>query len=223
MWTCSNCQEKVEDQFEICWNCQFAMDGTPQPIHDQIAEATKAVLRTHLQTSESLRHWAYGVKPLSLRMKLLLSFLGLIWAMLLPFSLQAYYSPPSGRDASSRITTWLLFGVLAFLFYKLAQPAVMKRCIVGLTNQRFIAVECGDDLSIKKMFNYPLDHISSVKTRTEPKQAKLEIGDRHRSFKAIFAEAELPENLSQAEEIIEILETIRTKAAEKEQKDKGIR
>jgi len=148
MWTCSNCKEPVEDQFAICWNCQFATDGTPQPIHDQVAEAAKAVLRSRLQWSESLRHWAYGVKPLSLQMKILLSFLGIIWAILLPFALQAFYSPPAG-EASNRIITWLLFGVLAFLFYKFAQQMIVKRCIVGLTNQRFIAVECGDNLSIK--------------------------------------------------------------------------
>jgi hypothetical protein len=217
MWTCSNCQEKVEDQFAICWNCQFATDGTPQPIHDQITEAAKAVLSSRLQTSESLRHWAYGVKPLSLQMKLLLCLLGLIWAMLLPFSLQAFNSPAAG-EASSRITTWLLFGVLAFLFYKFAQQMVMKRCIVGLTNRRFIAVECGEDLSIEKMVNYSLDHLSSVKIRTEPKKAKLEISDRHSLFKVIFAEAGLPDNLSQAEEMMGILETISNKAAEKEQK-----
>lgn len=29
MWVCANCAEQVEDDFEVCWNCQTARDGTP--------------------------------------------------------------------------------------------------------------------------------------------------------------------------------------------------
>jgi hypothetical protein len=29
MWKCSKCGEEVEDDFEVCWNCSTAKDGTP--------------------------------------------------------------------------------------------------------------------------------------------------------------------------------------------------
>lgn len=32
MWRCSNCGEEVEDDFEVCWNCQSGKDGTRQTI-----------------------------------------------------------------------------------------------------------------------------------------------------------------------------------------------
>src|SRR5258708_39845010 len=31
MWQCSKCREKVEDTFEVCWNCGTARDGTEDP------------------------------------------------------------------------------------------------------------------------------------------------------------------------------------------------
>ncbi len=31
MWQCSKCREKVEDSFEICWNCGTSQDGTEDP------------------------------------------------------------------------------------------------------------------------------------------------------------------------------------------------
>lgn len=35
MWVCVNCSEQVEDDFEVCWNCQSARDGTPPPQSDE--------------------------------------------------------------------------------------------------------------------------------------------------------------------------------------------
>src|SRR6266498_3106664 len=163
MWRCSNCDEQVENHFEICWNCQFAKDGTPQPVHDPIAEEAEAVLNTYLHSGEVLSLWAYGVRPLSIQMKLLLSLLGIIWAIMLPFALQASYSSNTWRGESNRISTWIMFGALVFLFYKLAKPVVMKRCFVGLTNHRFIAVLCKNDIRIKKVADYKLEALSSVK------------------------------------------------------------
>jgi hypothetical protein len=29
VWTCTNCNEQVEEQFEACWNCQHNRDGVP--------------------------------------------------------------------------------------------------------------------------------------------------------------------------------------------------
>ncbi len=31
MWECSKCHEQVEDNFEVCWNCGTAVDGTEDP------------------------------------------------------------------------------------------------------------------------------------------------------------------------------------------------
>jgi hypothetical protein len=31
MWQCSNCREKVDDGFEVCWNCGTSSDGVPDP------------------------------------------------------------------------------------------------------------------------------------------------------------------------------------------------
>jgi hypothetical protein len=31
MWICSKCGENVEDDFEVCWSCGAARDGTPNP------------------------------------------------------------------------------------------------------------------------------------------------------------------------------------------------
>ena len=29
MWKCSNCKEQVDDDLDVCWNCQTAKDGSP--------------------------------------------------------------------------------------------------------------------------------------------------------------------------------------------------
>jgi len=50
-----------------------------------------------------------------------------------------------------------------------------------------------------------------VKTRTEPRKVELEADDPQKPFKAIFAESDLPDNLSQAAETIDALETISSK------------
>jgi hypothetical protein len=31
MWTCAGCQEKSDDDFDVCWNCGTGRDGTPDP------------------------------------------------------------------------------------------------------------------------------------------------------------------------------------------------
>ena len=31
MWPCPNCTEQVDDQFDVCWNCGTAKDGTTDP------------------------------------------------------------------------------------------------------------------------------------------------------------------------------------------------
>jgi len=31
MWTCSKCNEQLDDRFDSCWQCGTAQDGTPPP------------------------------------------------------------------------------------------------------------------------------------------------------------------------------------------------
>jgi len=31
MWNCEGCSEGIEDNFEVCWVCGTARDGTPDP------------------------------------------------------------------------------------------------------------------------------------------------------------------------------------------------
>ncbi len=28
MWNCKHCGEQIEDDFEVCWNCQYGKDGS---------------------------------------------------------------------------------------------------------------------------------------------------------------------------------------------------
>ena len=29
MWKCQRCEEKIEDNLDVCWNCGTGKDGTP--------------------------------------------------------------------------------------------------------------------------------------------------------------------------------------------------
>ena len=31
MWNCCQCQEELDDSYDVCWNCGTAKDGTPDP------------------------------------------------------------------------------------------------------------------------------------------------------------------------------------------------
>lgn len=33
MWTCTNCNEQLEDNFDSCWKCGTAQDGSPPPVN----------------------------------------------------------------------------------------------------------------------------------------------------------------------------------------------
>lgn len=45
MWKCPGCGEDVEDDFDVCWNCQHSKDGTvtvpaPEPAPGALVETT---------------------------------------------------------------------------------------------------------------------------------------------------------------------------------------
>jgi len=212
MWRCANCDAQVEDHFEACWNCQLAKDGTPPPIFEERAEAARAILTPHLHPGEFLRHWAYGVRLLSSKTKLLLSLLGIIGAIMLGSVLQASFLSHAWSGESNRLSTWLWVGGMTFLFYTLAKQLVVKRCIVGLTNHRFILVLCENDLSTKQVVDYKLAALPSIKTQIETRQAILEIRDAQNSIKTIFHQTDWADNLRQSIEIVEILAGLTSRA-----------
>ena len=37
MWNCEQCSEAIDENFDACWNCGAARDGTPNPIFDSAA------------------------------------------------------------------------------------------------------------------------------------------------------------------------------------------
>jgi uncharacterized protein YbjQ (UPF0145 family) len=39
MWECKKCLERVEDSFEVCWNCGTSKDGVEDPLFQREAEA----------------------------------------------------------------------------------------------------------------------------------------------------------------------------------------
>lgn len=50
MWRCANCKESIEEDFNVCWNCQTGRDGSP-PVIAVVSEAD-AVTRSK-QRAES--------------------------------------------------------------------------------------------------------------------------------------------------------------------------
>jgi DNA-directed RNA polymerase subunit RPC12/RpoP len=46
MWKCAGCGEEVEDDYNVCWNCQRAQDGTPPPVPEKAP--TGALIETSL-------------------------------------------------------------------------------------------------------------------------------------------------------------------------------
>lgn len=52
MWKCSNCGESVEDNFDICWNCQTPKDGTE--IQAEVTEEiTEDLLEEEVEEEEA--------------------------------------------------------------------------------------------------------------------------------------------------------------------------
>jgi hypothetical protein len=38
MWRCKNCKKKNEDNFDICWNCQYDREGLPPEESEELDE-----------------------------------------------------------------------------------------------------------------------------------------------------------------------------------------
>src|SRR5262249_37875869 len=44
MWQCVKCREQVEDDFDVCWNCGTARDGTEDPDFRKAEDVPAAAL-----------------------------------------------------------------------------------------------------------------------------------------------------------------------------------
>lgn len=44
-WTCLNCNEQVESQFEVCWNCQHDRTGVVPPSYSSLEMVDHAPAR----------------------------------------------------------------------------------------------------------------------------------------------------------------------------------
>jgi hypothetical protein len=47
MWQCGKCRERVEDNFEVCWNCGTSRDGTEDPNFRKAEEAPVPSIEQH--------------------------------------------------------------------------------------------------------------------------------------------------------------------------------
>jgi len=180
----------------------------------------KALLENQLHQGEFLSHSAYGVMALSFKMKLLLSVLGIIWAIGAPFSLHAYFSGNAWVSSNTwsgdgnRTTTFVLLAMMTTIFYIFARQFFVTNCFIGLTNHRIIAVLCKDDLRMRRVVDYQLEALSSLKTFAEPTKATIEISGPEGSLKAILHQADLTDNLRPVKEIAETVAKVCHKEAD---------
>ena len=205
MWSCSHCSQPIEDHFDICWNCQFAKDGTLQPVFEDMAVQAKSALETYLQPGESLELSAHGVRSSSIRMRLLLALLGIAWALLAPFALQANFSGHLSSGEATRVSTAALIVLLATLFYIVAKQLTTRRCFVGLTDRRFIALVCKDSLEIKESMEYELERLPPVRIYRRANETVIKVHESRRPLIVKIHETGLADNLRQAEKITAVI------------------
>lgn len=127
MWICANCSEQVEDEFEVCWNCQSERPAKPARISERAENvpANSKAQRSGVNSSVSesseaqslvKRYWdSYLVARVIVGVGKFIKIVGVIFAVLillgtLLISNQA--SSGSGRDDSQ---FGLAFGLIGFL------------------------------------------------------------------------------------------------------------
>lgn len=229
MWKCSNCSELIEDDFEICWNCQFGKSGE-LPINtsvkesfgdeesDQIGVISPAItsnnisvhkakrqrsaidklqtkdakteivinlLESYLEDNESLNYWACGEKA-SAFILLIMIFLSLILASLLANIIVG----PSLLGSLIAFSTSL---AILYLFW----PRLVKAYVVGLTNQRFIALRYKRKIEkseIEEVIDYSLKDLPPTEYGERMFKIEIHIYDKQKPFSAKFARVALLNN-----------------------------
>lgn len=57
MWRCLTCREDIEDQFQVCWSCGTAADGTLDPtFRSRVEMAAAATAKPLLESIQSEPH-----------------------------------------------------------------------------------------------------------------------------------------------------------------------
>ncbi|MDQ2920563.1 MAG: hypothetical protein M3R52_02950 [Acidobacteriota bacterium] len=226
MWICTVCGEQVDEEFHVCWNCQtereelsqadpvsswsldagsrIAAEASPpdRPIKEQLSNEAFSVLSNHLEPSESLEHWARGVVPWQY------SF-GSLWAgrlVLLLTALPVFILIGNLENSHSHPST-LLFLVLWYPCIFLAFRFARKKCIVGLTERRFIAISFRTDPTQEKVLKYSLSGLPQVEilNATDDNFLTIKMCDAQQPFIGNFHSEHMPDNRAQFKAIAEIL------------------
>ena len=92
MWNCKNCEEKIEDSFDTCWNCGY--DKTGEKIMSESFEETKK------ETKESHKYSSLKTYKKRCEFFKILMILGII----------------SGVVQSIRYESWIVFIISIFSF-----------------------------------------------------------------------------------------------------------
>ncbi|HZS07385.1 MAG TPA: hypothetical protein VFD58_21290 [Blastocatellia bacterium] len=177
-------------------------------------------LEPWLQPGEFLRHWAYGIKPVSIEKKLLLFMTGVLFAIVAPFSAQMVFLQRLAEkwwDSRDPAVAFLKIPTIAFLiatgalFCWITKTLTTKSWVIGLTNQRLIALLCKNRLQVKKAIGCRLDNLPLVKTETRLRKAVIEIHDPQNPILAAFYETESLSSLREAVAIASILDGIESR------------
>lgn len=127
MWKCKNCNEEVEDHYEVCWNCgsdkkgKNAIDLEAEKLKDSDAQPVvfinTSMDENHRSTSSKKEMFKYpALKSLSLMLKILAVFIGLFGVM------ASLLSISNGKEGLlSSIGTFVLTIVLTIILYANAE------------------------------------------------------------------------------------------------------
>lgn len=75
MWSCTKCREKLEDDFDVCWNCGTTKDGVEDPDFRKADDAPTEEVEPELDISITAKKKRVS-KLQCLRCKSVLGFMG---------------------------------------------------------------------------------------------------------------------------------------------------
>lgn len=229
MWKCETCGERIDDEFEVCWNCESERQSVTQDSHaiedgtkssalssdtqsqaragvlTKLQEAT-SVMAGYLEPDEELIHCAYGAKRIKHKLYGLepsIARRGCIAAIFLPawLIITALVVLPVLGISDGLIGGLVMFfgGAVCATFL---ESLVLERYIAGLTNRRFIALRFRGNVSnIGNVVEYPTDTITEIQVLSKESSVAFAVIDSGRTFIAEFHRDNVPENLLQANAI----------------------
>lgn len=148
MWVCRNCAEEVEDDFDVCWNCQTAKGasapaGAPSPRITQTASASTLDSTESPEASALLTRYgdAYLVARATNGWGRLIKIIGLVVALLLALAGLVLIADNQRNDASFAlgvvvIVSGLVSGIMFYVVGVLvsAQGQILKASLDGAVN-----------------------------------------------------------------------------------------